>query len=269
MRDEGDSSPQLEDGFTRIANELLEALLLARLTSRQYSVVLALARKTYGFNKKVDDIGLSQLADLTGLAKPHLSVAVRELEERLIISRVQGKYAHVMGINKEYKCWLPSIKDREKDGEACRLEHAANLENTETVTVTESVKKGYRIGKTGVTESVTTKDKPTKERQKKAPRDEVTFNEWINRCAFEKIAPIPEDDGVFVYADAVGLTTEFVRFAWVEFKRKYAGGTKRYKQWEKTFQNAVRENWYGLWFEKDGEWHLTTRGKQVEKELRG
>ena len=91
------TTPQLEDGHTRIANELLEALLLARLTSRQWVIVMALVRKTYGYNKKTDDIGLVQLSDLTGLAKPHVSVAVRELEERRIIRRKQGKFGHVMG----------------------------------------------------------------------------------------------------------------------------------------------------------------------------
>lgn len=41
----------LDDGYTRIANELLEAVMLAGLTQHQLLVFPAVMRKTYGFNK--------------------------------------------------------------------------------------------------------------------------------------------------------------------------------------------------------------------------
>ncbi|MGP4870955.1 replication protein, partial [Klebsiella pneumoniae] len=37
----------IDDGYTRIANELLEAVMAADLTARQLKVVLAVIRKTY------------------------------------------------------------------------------------------------------------------------------------------------------------------------------------------------------------------------------
>lgn len=46
----------IDDGYTRIANELLEAVMAADLTARQLKVVLAVIRKTYGFGKKFDRI---------------------------------------------------------------------------------------------------------------------------------------------------------------------------------------------------------------------
>lgn len=257
------ATPQLEDGFTRLANELIEELLRARLSSRQWCIVMALARKTYGFNKKTDDIGLSQLADLTGLAKPHVSVAVRELEERRIISRKQGKFGHIMGINKDHGQWI-------------EVERRSVLRVTESVTVTNSVTvtdldegvTNLVLG--GVTELVTTKDNPTKEtKQKKEPREEITFEQWLRQCKTENRNPIPEDDPVFGYAENVGIPLEFVRYAWIEFKRKYTAPdklNKKYKLWARHFDNAVRENWYGVWYERDGAFLLTTRGKQMEIE---
>lgn len=259
------ASPQLEEGHTRIANEILEALLLARLTSRQWAIAVALMRKTYGYNKKTDDIGLSQLADLTGLAKSHVSTTVRELEERRIISRKQGKFGHIMGINKDHVQWT-GVERRV----APRVTELVTV--TETVTVTESVIEGYQIGKAGVTESVTTKDKPTKDnKQKKAPREEITFKKWLEQCEAEGKKPIPEDDPVFDYAEEVGIPIDMIRFAWVEFKRKYSSPqnkNKRYKLWARHFDNAVRENWYGIWYCGESGFALTTRGKQIEIELR-
>lgn len=152
------ASPQLEDGYTRIANELLEALAMAKLTARQWAVLAVILRKTYGFNKKVDDMGLSQLAAATGIAKPHVSVALRELEARNIINRKVGQFGHLIGVNKNHKSWLWVTE---------------SVTVTDSVTVTESVQRGHRIGNEGVTESVTTKDNLTKDNQKTVSEPEA------------------------------------------------------------------------------------------------
>ena len=57
----------LDDGYTRIANELLEAVMAADLTARQLKVVMAVIRKTYGFGKKFDRVSNTQIAAMTGI----------------------------------------------------------------------------------------------------------------------------------------------------------------------------------------------------------
>ena len=174
------ASPQLEDGHVRIATELLLALVRAGLTARQWPIVMVIARKTYGYQKKVDDIGLSQISELTGIAKPHVSVAVRELAARRIITRKVGTFGHILGINKNHLQWLPTSKSTPamppSDEEIIAGEGVTDpVTVTESVTVTDSVTEGlpnqylggYRIGKAGVTESVTTIDNPTKENHQK------------------------------------------------------------------------------------------------------
>lgn len=163
-----DGSPQLEDGYIKLANELAEALMRARLTARQWPVAMAIIRKTYGFNKKVDDIGLSQLAEMTGIAKSHVSVAVRELEARWIIVRKAGTFGHVLGINKNYSKWLGVTKSVT----VVAMERPdAGVTESVTGGLPNRYQKGYRIGNAGVTKSVTTKDNPTKDNQKTTPKD--------------------------------------------------------------------------------------------------
>lgn len=58
------ASPQTEDGYIRIANELLDAILMFPFSKRQLKVVLALIRKIYGFNKKADDLASSSFQPL-------------------------------------------------------------------------------------------------------------------------------------------------------------------------------------------------------------
>lgn len=99
------ASPQLEEGYTRLANELLDAMLRAGLTSRQWAVVMAVVRKTYGYNKKSDDIGLGQLATMTGIDKAHLSRTVRELAGSRVLHRKVGAFGHTLSVNKNYAQW--------------------------------------------------------------------------------------------------------------------------------------------------------------------
>jgi len=175
-----EASPQLENGYTKLANELLDALINAGLTSRQWAVFMAIVRKTYGFNKKADDIGLSQLANMTGIAKAHVSVAVRELESRRIITREAGHFGHRLGINKNHRAWKEVTKSvtPKQDVVGDSTDGAAPSHQlpgvTESVTP-ETLDEGSQISNPPVTEevtppvteSVTTKDNPSKDNQQK------------------------------------------------------------------------------------------------------
>lgn len=102
------ADPQLENGYTRIADELLEALCRAQLTARQYSVVLALVRKTYGYGKKRDQLSASQLEELTGIARSKIPAVLTELA-RLRVIEIHGERRHgkipTLSIQKDHSRW--------------------------------------------------------------------------------------------------------------------------------------------------------------------
>jgi hypothetical protein len=103
--------------------------------------------------------------------------------------------------------------------------------------------------------------------RRRAARSALSLAAWLETCKANNERAIPEDDSIFEYARKQGLPEDFIRFAWLEFKRKFADESKKQKDWRAHFRNAVRENWYGLWFiSGDGNCLLTTRGKQVERE---
>jgi len=93
--------PQLEDGHTRIANELLEHLVQKHLSPNQWQVLLCIMRKTYGYHKKVDYIANSQIVEATKLCKAVVSRALRKLQEAKIIER-NGKS---IGLQKDWEKW--------------------------------------------------------------------------------------------------------------------------------------------------------------------
>jgi len=95
------AKPQLEDGHTRIANEILEHLIKMHLSPNQWQVLLCIIRKTYGFQKKVDYIANFQIVEATGLCKAVVSRTLHSLNDMKLIDR-KGKY---IGFQKDWEQW--------------------------------------------------------------------------------------------------------------------------------------------------------------------
>lgn len=92
---------ELEEGYTRTANTLLEAVMLSGLTQHQLLIVMAVWRKTYGFNKKMDWIGNEQFAELTGMAPTKCSTAKNELIRMGVLTQAGRQ----VGMNKNISEW--------------------------------------------------------------------------------------------------------------------------------------------------------------------
>lgn len=106
------ANPQVKDGFTRIANEVLEALAKLRIPGEANQVLLFIARKTWGYQKKVDSIPLSQFCVATGISKAHIIRAVSTLQKMNLIfiaKEGNGKVSKYR-INKDFDTWKPLPK---------------------------------------------------------------------------------------------------------------------------------------------------------------
>jgi len=97
------ASPQLENGYTRVANEILEALVKINLSSYESRVLWFVIRKTYGWHKKSDWIALSQIVDGTGIDKRNVWRTIKSLERRNLIVRPGPRH---IGFQKDYNLWV-------------------------------------------------------------------------------------------------------------------------------------------------------------------
>lgn len=110
--------PQLEDGYTSIANELLEALCKIRIPGESTQVFLTILRKTYGYKKVVDHISLSQFVISTGMKKPNICRALKQLETLNVIKidklvdQNDNAFRVMYRINKHYETW--EVEKRKK-----------------------------------------------------------------------------------------------------------------------------------------------------------
>jgi phage replication O-like protein O len=108
------SSPQKENGYTAIANEIMEALARYRLPGEQVQCLLFILRKTYGYHKKTDEISITQFEKATGLARKSVTRAIAGLCDKRLIIKTTPKKSRVKNaptptsrymFNKHYGGW--------------------------------------------------------------------------------------------------------------------------------------------------------------------
>lgn len=95
----------LENGYLRLANQIQDALCIVELSGREFRVLNAIVRLTYGWSKKSDRITNSLIADKTTLKVKHVSEAVLSLAYRNIITLRRIGQTRYIGINTILDKW--------------------------------------------------------------------------------------------------------------------------------------------------------------------
>lgn len=99
------ASPQKENGYTSIANELMEAFARTpSIGSEAFQVLMLLLRRSYGYQKKEAEMSISFIAAGTGLKRRSVSRAI----ERLVSKRLIVRSESTVTINKNYDEWVVS-----------------------------------------------------------------------------------------------------------------------------------------------------------------
>jgi phage replication O-like protein O len=124
-------NPQLEDGFRQINTDVLNALIKAKLTAVELSVVLAVISKTWGYRKKADAISISQLAEATGYTGRAIQKSnVSLIEKRILLISVskrvyRGSPLNDYSLNKHYDTWI--LQDKKRVNAGSRGEQTGKL----------------------------------------------------------------------------------------------------------------------------------------------
>lgn len=82
----------LDDGYARLSNMLLAEYAGADLTKRQFKVLLAILRKTYGWNKPMDRVTDAQIAEIAKLPVKRCNEAKLELVRMGVIKQQGGMF---------------------------------------------------------------------------------------------------------------------------------------------------------------------------------
>lgn len=221
--------PQLENGYIRIANELLEEFIKYGFSSRQWSVIMAIARMTYGYNKKSDALSGWQISKITGIDRSHVSKTLSELISLNIVNKLeQGRISHgvfvnEISINKNYETWL-TVAKRVTVAESAPLpKNEVTVAELVTVTVAELAKQPLPKQPTHKDIQKDNKDN-TKDIRFFSEIDQDTFNSWLEVRKKKKAANISKIvyNAMIRESNLAGITLEraveiCVERSWIAF----------------------------------------------------
>lgn len=162
-------TPQLENGYTRIANELLEELIKAGLNGTEFAIVLHIMRKTYGYHKKEDEISITQFEKALPQSRRAIIKGLQSLQLVNILTLVHKgsplRDSNVYRINKNYNMW--------------RLVNKPALVNKKVMT-------SEQTDKSLVNKSTPTKETITKETIQKKDSSKKSSSRYMSNGDFEK-----------------------------------------------------------------------------------
>lgn len=102
------SGPQLEDGFTQVAHEILDAICQFNFNGAQFRIIIKIWRLTYGYKRKDHDFAIPYLQKRTRLSestvKRELSALIKA-KVLLVTKEATKTTARRLAFNKHYEQW--------------------------------------------------------------------------------------------------------------------------------------------------------------------
>lgn len=102
------ANPQKENGYTPIANEIIEKLVKLPLNGTQWRIIAIVWRYTYGFSRKEHALSEGFISKGTGIHKKQIQREMNELISYNILSVVKEatfSSSRIIQFNKYYECW--------------------------------------------------------------------------------------------------------------------------------------------------------------------
>jgi len=172
---------QLEDGFLRLANDLIDAAMCSGLPETELCILMAVWRKTYGFSKKMDWISNEQLSEMIGKHYTHCSTAKNNLVRKKVLIQEGRK----VGMNTNISEWETKNNGfRKKLAEPAKktLAEPANRIKQNLLTTKDNNTKDKKDIKNTLSEQVQTESKKDPQPSNKNQETDQAF-ESIFWCA--------------------------------------------------------------------------------------
>ena len=125
------ASPQKENGYTPISNELLDAILRTNFVATQLKLILCCCRYTYGFSRKEAELSESYICKAIGISKRYVSQELNTLIAMKVINVVkESTYtsSRILSLNKNYEEW-------ESRTTVLQVNHSSTVEPEQDTTV--------------------------------------------------------------------------------------------------------------------------------------
>ena len=112
------ANPQRENGFTGVANEIMDRLAMLKINGTQFRILMVIFRYTYGFQRCEHDLSITFLAKATGINPRVIRRELKTLIDShvILVSKESTKSdSRVLKFNKDYDTWQEGTKKSSED----------------------------------------------------------------------------------------------------------------------------------------------------------
>lgn len=180
------NSPQLENGYLKIANELFDALVRHRIPGEQRQCLDFILRKTYGFRKVDDRISNSQFVQGTGLKPGNVSRSIKALINKNIVIKNDNTTPPKYRINKKYWQWRQLSKTIKKPLLSKVISGVIKSDNIKS---DNNPKDGQGLNPQNSNEIATSKNKKNGQNQESGLLSKVMDTKYSNKVTKERGTP--------------------------------------------------------------------------------
>ena len=99
------ANPQLENGYTRIANELFEVIIEYPFTCAELRIILLVFRRTYGWKTSKSFISYGSIARKLSMDIRYVKRRINKLILDNVLFKDKTEWENRIGLNKEYTSW--------------------------------------------------------------------------------------------------------------------------------------------------------------------
>jgi len=273
--------PQKENGYTAIANEILDILCKTKLASGERQILDVILRKTYGFNKKQDRISYQQFEDATTLKRRAIIYVVQNLQAKKMIKVWKNRNdeqnePNLYQFNKDYDEWVvQNSAPQVKKNRLLAKKSSAKLRKLHIGSAKPMQKVVQNLGKKRNSFA------PTKERDiKDNTKERESTPKQLTEKFFDGVLNLMKGDKVEWLQEMFRIISEQNKIPkiklWFEVRRfcdywteKNGTGTREKWQLQKTFEVDKR---LATWFRRNGEFKdfsVTGIYKQKGREIIG
>ena len=217
------ANPQVENGYTKIANAIMDALIAVDLSGQDFKITLLVVRKTYGFHKSEDSISLSQMMAATGMGKIRCSQVVNRLQLMNLLTVTEN----INGIGKKYKF--------NKNFESWNTVKE-NINRYKKTKSTVNVLRNPPLMKTLTTKDTLTKDTSTKDKALN-----FILPEWVDKPTWEAFLEMRKSVKAKPTTKAIALLIAKLK------KLRDLGNDPK-----KVMEESITNNWKGFFELKNG-----------------
>lgn len=250
MQKDAECSPQLENGYIKIANELSEAIPKARLTGLEHDIIWVVIRNSYGFNRKFCEMSLPELSAKVERDYYCVVDAIARLMSRNILTsevvKTEGRRKiYQLKLNKKYRTWQPAKTGEKKGGVLLpQLVIKKSVQKTPGITSSGSnVLPAQVVNITSSGSNAYNKDNLKTKKDNKLPQDIYNKSEKkpVRKRAAKTACVLPDDfcltQDKIDFAISKGISDSLVKIIFDKFCVHWHG--KKMKDWDRTWKNWV------------------------------